>query len=83
MAEATAKIRRREHELRVAPGSKGRCQCGQQLPGGITMLKVDAAQFYKSASTERGLRRAEQLLKRVAKRTRMHYVAVRKGQKAE
>ena len=41
------------------------CPCGQKKENELSLIKIDAAQFFKAASLERGLARVQSLLQRV------------------
>ena len=79
---ATA-VHDRVNALRVDPEHSMQCPCGAKKSSVVEMAKVDAAQFFKSASMERGCKRTHGLLVRVHKRTNCNAVAVFKGTKAK
>ena len=57
--------------------------CGKPKPSVLTMAKLDAAQFFKEASPERGLFRAKLLLDRLTRTRNVNAIRVRYGSKAE
>ena len=59
------------------------CPCGCNKPEEMSMIKIDAAQFFKSASLERGLRRVADLLRRVESKFGCNAVAIKKSARVE
>ena len=54
------------------------CPCGKKKGNELSLIKIDAAQFFKAASLERGLERVRSLLTRVEQQG-YDAVAVRKS----
>ena len=73
-------LRNRVSHLAVVPCYAHCCPCGSAKEQ-ITMIKVDASQFFKNACINRGIERIEALLDRVQKSTGYSSVAIMWGSK--
>jgi len=58
------------------------CPCGKKRAHTISIIRIDAAQFFKSASVDRGVRRVKTFLTRLEHKQGVKAVAVKKGKKA-
>ena len=58
------------------------CPCGNLRQHSISIIRIDAAQFFKSASVERGVQRVRSFLYRLEQKQGVKAVAVKKGKKA-
>ena len=64
------------------PRYKDCCPCGRSKSHCVSFVRVDAAQFFKNASTTRGIRRTRAFLNRLEDTTGFSGVAVRKSLRA-
>lgn len=53
-------------KLKVHPSFLDKRPCNSRKPSTLTLVRVDASQFFKAADAKRGLRRAQALLDRLA-----------------
>ena len=67
--------------LRQPPQFSNVCPCGKQKSAPRTLVKVDAAQFFKAADLTRGLSRITMLLNKVERELGYDAVAVRRSAK--
>lgn len=60
---------------------QGKCPCGKSCAN-TSAIRLDASQFFKNASTSRGLRRAELLIKQAAHQDHANSVAISRTKQA-
>ena len=60
----------------IVPRYRERCPCGRSKDRMLQAVKLDASQFYKSASVERGINSVCQLLDRVEEKMGKNAVAI-------
>ena len=83
-AELAQVAHSRISKLAVLPEFSCKCPCGRTKTTSLQMAKIDAAQFFKNASTKRGHRRAFDFLARVSEKNDKHSaVAIRRSTKAD
>ena len=59
------------------------CPCGRKKCTPLSLLKVDANQFFKAADARRGIRRCKRFLDRVRDKRKVNAVAVKRSSRAE
>ena len=74
-------LRRLSH-LKGSEQCKKTCPCGKKKTHELSLIKIDAAQFFKAASLKRGLQRVRDLLDRVSKEKGFDAIAVQKSNKS-
>lgn len=73
----------RVRKLVVVPAFRAVCPCGKTKPNSLSCAKIDASQFFKDASTDRGRSRTRKFLARLERATGQNAVLVRNGSKAD
>ena len=68
------KVNRLRYDVRCI----NRCPCGKQKLHPLGIVKVDASQFFKSASTTRCIERSRQMFQRLQQKLGVQAIAVRK-----
>ena len=81
-SQFTHELLRRYHRLKQTNELTETCICGA-AKNSLCMLKVDAAQFFKAASIDRGIARVHALLRRVSSKHKCNAIAIPNNKHAD